>query len=48
MLAPGTGFYATEGRGQDEVRIAYVLEQPALRRALALLGEALAAYPGRR
>jgi len=47
MLAPGSGFYATPGRGEDEVRIAYVLEERALRRALGLLGEALAAYPGR-
>jgi len=47
MLAPGSGFYATPGRGEDEVRIAYVLEEKALRRALALLGEALEAYPGR-
>lgn len=46
MLSPGSGFYATAGRGEDEVRIAYVLEQPALRRALALLGEALQAYKG--
>jgi aspartate aminotransferase len=47
MLAPGSGFYASPGRGEDEVRIAYVLEENALRRALRLLGEALAAYPGR-
>lgn len=47
MLAPGSGFYATHGRGEDEVRIAYVLEEKALRRAIRLLGEALVAYPGR-
>jgi aspartate aminotransferase len=47
MLAPGSGFYATPGRGEDEVRIAYVLEEKALRRAIRLLGEALRAYPGR-
>lgn len=47
MLAPGSGFYASPGRGSDEVRIAYVLEQSALTRALGLLGEALARYPGR-
>lgn len=47
MLAPGSGFYATPGRGDDEVRIAYVLEESALRRAIALLGRALEAYPGR-
>jgi aspartate aminotransferase len=48
MLAPGSGFYATEGRGVDEVRIAYVLGEGPLCRALALLGEAIEAYPGRR
>jgi aspartate aminotransferase len=48
MLAPGTGFYASPGRGEDEVRIAYVLDERALSRALALLGEALERYPGRR
>jgi aspartate aminotransferase len=47
MLAPGSGFYATPGRGEDEVRIAYVLEEKSLRRAIGLVGEALAAYPGR-
>ncbi len=46
MLSPGSGFYPTEGRGTDEVRIAYVLEEPALRRALGLLREAVSAFPG--
>jgi aspartate aminotransferase len=48
MLAPGSGFYATPGRGEDEVRIAYVLGQEPLERALAVLAEALERYPGRR
>ena len=48
MFAPGSGFYATAGRGTDEVRIAYVLEEPALRRAFEILREALQAYPGSR
>jgi aspartate aminotransferase len=47
MLAPGSGFYTTPGRGDDQVRIAYVLEEKALRRAVGLVGEALGAYPGR-
>ena len=47
MLAPGPGFYVTPGRGEDEVRIAYVLGEVPLGRAIALLGEALARYPGR-
>jgi aspartate aminotransferase len=45
LLAPGTGFYATPGRGLDEVRAAYVLKEPDLRRALGLLKDALACYP---
>jgi aspartate aminotransferase len=47
MLAPLDGFYATPGLGRDEVRIAYVLEEPKLRRAMELLGVALGAYPRR-
>ncbi len=44
MVAPAAGFYATKGAGKDEVRIAYVLEEKALRDAIKLLGEALKAY----
>jgi aspartate aminotransferase len=47
MLAPADGFYATPGLGRDEVRIAYVLEQGALARAMRIIGLALQAYPGR-
>jgi aspartate aminotransferase len=47
LLAPGSGFYATPGRGEDEVRAAYVLNEVDLRRALTLLGQALACYPER-
>ena len=47
MLAPGPGFYKTPGAGQSEVRIAYVLGEQPLRRAVDLLGRALVAYPGR-
>jgi len=45
MVAPGTGFYAGGG-GRDEVRIAYVLKEEALRVSIELLREALASYPG--
>ena len=48
MVAPADGFYATPGLGRDEIRIAYVLEEPKLRRAMRVLEAALAAYPGRR
>lgn len=47
LVAPADGFYATPGLGRDEVRIAYVLEEPKLRRAMRVLTAALAAYPGR-
>ncbi len=48
MLAPGAGFYATAGLGRDEVRLAYVLNVEALRRAMVLLRRGLEAYPGRK
>ena len=47
MIAPLDGFYATPGLGRDEVRIAYVLEEAKLTRAMRVLTAALAAYPGR-
>lgn len=47
MLAPATGFYATKGLGQQEVRIAYVLNKESLKRAVKCLEEALKVYPGR-
>lgn len=47
MLAPGTGFYATPGQGRQEVRIAYVLNEGELTKAMAALAAALQAYPGK-
>ncbi|MEO1437019.1 MAG: pyridoxal phosphate-dependent aminotransferase [Bacteroidota bacterium] len=47
MLAPGTGFYATEGLGQNQVRMAYVLNKSDLETACTILKAALEAYPGR-
>lgn len=47
MLAPATGFYETPGRGKDEVRIAYVLDEARIEQAMDVLEAALAAYPGR-
>jgi aspartate aminotransferase len=46
-IAPADGFYATPGLGRDEVRIAYVLEEAKLRRAMEIFAKALAVYPGR-
>ena len=44
MFAPGESFYATPGRGVDEIRIAYVLKEEDLARAVELLGLGIAAY----
>lgn len=46
MLAPASGFYATEGLGKQEVRIAYVLNIEELAAAVECLSKALAIYPG--
>ncbi len=46
LLAPASGFYLTPGQGRDEVRIAYVLEESKLRRAMAILAAAVTAYKG--
>ena len=46
MVTPATSFYKTAGV-RNQVRIAYVLEVPLLRKAFHILREALAAYPGR-
>ena len=47
MLAPGSGFYLDPDAGRDQVRLAYVLAEKPLLRAIAILGEALERYPGR-
>ena len=46
MMAPGDGFYATPGAGTKEVRIAYVLKEEHLRRAMQVVAQGLKAYPG--
>jgi aspartate aminotransferase len=48
MAAPADGFYATEGLGKNEIRIAYVLEPEKLKRAIEILGKGLALYNSRR
>ena len=47
MLAPAAGFYASNGIGINQVRIAYVLNQNSLKSAINILAEALKIYPGR-
>ena len=44
MLAPASGFYSDPTCGRNEVRIAYVLCQQDLQRAIRVLGEALKRY----
>jgi aspartate aminotransferase len=46
MMAPANGFYSTTGAGKNEARIAYVLNQDALRNAVECLRVALDQYPG--
>ena len=48
MLAPVGDFYETRGLGQDEVRIAYVLNRESLQDAIRILKTALQTYPGSR
>lgn len=47
MVTPAASFYRTPGVGKNQVRIAYVLEVPELKKAMAILAAALKAYPGR-
>ena len=47
MVAPAAGFYATKGKGTNEVRIAYVLKTDDLKNAMDCLEIALKQYPGR-
>ncbi len=44
MFAPGGPFYATPGKGVNEIRIAYVLRQKDLERAMDLLAKGIEAY----
>ncbi len=47
MVAPAAGFYSTINSGFNQVRIAYVLNKDALKKAVQVLKEALKVYPGR-
>ncbi len=44
MMAPGTGFYSDASLGKNQVRLAYVLNNQDLKKALKLLEEALIEY----
>lgn len=44
MFAPGAPFYETPGKGINEVRIAYVLKQEDLERAMDVLARGISVY----
>jgi aspartate aminotransferase len=44
MVAPAAGFYATEGLGNDEVRIAYILNSGDLQKAMTIFKSGLQEY----
>jgi len=44
MVAPASGFYATPGHGEDEIRLAYVINRDHLRDAMDILAEAIKQY----
>ena len=47
MMAPAAGFYSSKGVGVKQVRIAYVLNQDSLKRAVNIIAEGLKVYPGK-
>lgn len=47
LIAPANGFYSTNGPGENQVRIAYVLNENDIKKAITILAEALKVYPGR-
>ena len=47
MYAFGAPFYATPGKGVNEVRMAYVLEAKELERAMDILAKAIEQYNAR-
>ena len=47
MYAAGGPFYATPGKGRNEVRMAYVLEREKLERAMEVLAAAIERYNAR-
>lgn len=47
MFAPAEGFYRTPGLGKDEIRIAYILNETDLTRAMDILKKGIEAYKNR-
>jgi aspartate aminotransferase len=44
FVAPAEGFYMQDGLGRSEIRVAFVLEADALKRAIEILGRGLEEY----
>jgi len=44
MVAPGSGFYASKNMGNNEIRIAYVLDKKELKNAIEILSIAIKKY----
>jgi aspartate aminotransferase len=44
MFAPAEGFYATPGLGKDEMRLAYILNENDLKKAMKIFREGFAEY----
>lgn len=44
MVAPESGFYGTPGKGLDEIRVAYVIKEENIRRALVVFRAGLEKY----
>ena len=46
MVAPASGFYSSENNGEDEVRIAFVLNSEKIKRAINIISIGLKEYTG--
>ena len=46
MVAPASGFYSSENNGEDEVRIAFVLNSEKIKRAINIINIGLEEYTG--
>lgn len=44
MFAPAEGFYATKGLGKNEIRLAYILNEKSLRKAMGIFRKGLETY----
>ena len=46
MVAPASGFYSSENNGEDEVRVAFVLNSEKIKRAINIINIGLKEYTG--